>query len=214
MPLVARASKYFCGKNLLLLLMCVGAMGWFAYDGWIGWPQRNDKIVQYVKDVMIPDGRVPASMGLDLAGWEGWDKSSVEERNRMTDVIKVAATKGDIEGWKSPTDINTQQYIVYGLILVVLWAAWRFIKFARARAIADETTLSPAPGIVIPWEKITVVDNTRWKSGLVKITWTDDKNESHEAVFDDYELDREKLLPILDMLAEKATKAEFKNAPE
>jgi hypothetical protein len=64
--------------------------------------------------------------------------------------------------------------------------------------------------VVIPWEKITTVDNTRWKStGIVDINYTDENGQSQKAKFDDYELDREPLLEILDKLSAKAVNAEF-----
>ena len=73
------------------------------------------------------------------------------------------AIKAKVEGWHTETDMNTQKYIVGGLALGVLAAIWWFFHCQRRRAIAEEATVSPAPGVVIPWEKITRIDNTRWK---------------------------------------------------
>jgi hypothetical protein len=74
----------------------------------------------------------------------------------------------------------------------------------------DDGTLSPARGLVIPWEKITRVDNTRWRTmDIVDLTFTDEAGAPQKALLDGYEVDREKLVEILDQLSAKAAHAEF-----
>jgi hypothetical protein len=97
-----------------------------------------------------------------------------------------------------------------GLMAAVGVSVWWFLRCQQRRAKADERTVSPAPGVVIPWEKIKVVDNTRWKkAGIVDITYEDEKGEVRTAKFDDYELEREPLIEILDVMGAKAQGAEF-----
>jgi hypothetical protein len=215
--LVAKASNTVRNKNLLIILMCAGFFVWFAYDGWVAYPRTNDLAVERLKNMMA-DGKLKARDQDELDQWQaalatykGWNQATPAERARIDKIAAVGKTiAGGVEGWKSPFDINLQRYIVYALAAAVLASIWWFIRCQRRRATADETTVSPAPGVVIPWDKITVVDNTRWKkSGIVDITYTDGQGSAQKAKFDDYELDREPLLAILDMLAEKADKAEF-----
>jgi hypothetical protein len=217
MPLVAKASNTVRNKNLLIILMCAGFFVWFAYDGWVAYPRTNDIAVTKLKQMMA-DGKLKARDQIELDQWQellnqwkSWNAAAPQEREVMN---KIALTGKEIFGgvgdWKRPFDIELQRYIVYGLGVAVIAAVWWFIHCQRRRAIADEATVSPAPGVVIPWDKITIVDNTRWKkSGIVDITYTDAQGATRQAKFDDYELDREPLLTILDMLAEKADKAEF-----
>ena len=81
------------------------------------------------------------------------------------------------------------------------------LPFSATSTVRGNTA---APGVVIPWEKITRVDNTRWKNhGIVDITYTDAQGATQKADFDDYKLQREPLLAILDQLGDKAVNAEF-----
>ena len=125
--------------------------------------------------------------------------------------MKTAAKVGKVEGWKNPFDIQLQRWIVLGLAAATAASLWWFLHCQKRRAIAEESTVSPAPGVVVAWDKITRVDNTRWKKmGIVEITFSDSQGHAHKAKFDDYELEREPLLAILDQLAEKAAvHAEF-----
>lgn len=215
-PLIARASNTVRNKNLLIILMCAAFMVWFGYDGWVGWPQRNDLIVRGPMTTMLQDGKIRGTEQLPIEqietaikGWPGWNAADHLTRLQMTAIAQRAATTGTIEGWHAETDIANQHYIVFGLAAATLAAIGWFFHCQRRRAIAEEGTVSPSPGVVVPWEKITQVDNTRWKaSGIVEITYTTPEG-SQKAKFDDYELDREPLLLILDQLAEKAVNAEF-----
>jgi hypothetical protein len=131
-------------------------------------------------------------------------------REKMDVTIKSEESHITLEGWKGPFDVWLQRLLAWCLLGCVGAATGWVVHCQRRRAIAEEGTVSPAPGVVIPWEKITRVDNTRWKTmGIVDITYMDEKGVSREADFDDYKLQREPLLAILDQLGEKAVNAEF-----
>jgi hypothetical protein len=212
MAVVARASKTVRNKNILIILMCAGFLGWFGYDGFVGYPASNDRLVEAMGR-MIADNRVSEEFKPEIDQWNkdgGWNHVPTAARDRMNDIVQSSKNHVKVEGWKSPVDVKIQQYIVYGLATATVAAIWWFFRCQRRRAIADETTVSPAEGVVVPWEKITRVDNTRWKStGIVEITFPGPDGTPQKAKFDDYETEREPLLSILDMLAEKAVNAEF-----
>jgi hypothetical protein len=217
MPLVAKASNTVRNKNLLIVLMCLGFFVMFLYDGFIGYPRTNDLGVEKLKQ-MFAEGKIKAKDPEEmdrwqaaLSNWRGWNNATGAQREQMHEIATKGSTvAGGVENWKRPFDIELQRYIVYGLAAAVIASLWWFIHCQQRRAIADDTTVSPAKNVVIPWDKITVIDNTRWKkSGIVEITYLDDAGNPQKAKFDDYELDREPLLGILDMLAEKARNAEF-----
>lgn len=44
--IVARAGRYYRNARYLMVLLCLGLSGWFAYDGWIGWPRENAAAIQ------------------------------------------------------------------------------------------------------------------------------------------------------------------------
>lgn len=206
MPLVARASTTVRNKNLLIILMCAAFLGWFAYDGFVKYPRDNDRLVDYMKS-MVDANKLSTNNLPALSIWPGWNNATSFDRNAMT---RLATEEAKVEGWHSETDMATQKYIVAGLAAAVAASIWWFFHCQARRVVADDTTVSPAKGTTIPWEKITIIDNTRWKSsGIVDITYLDDAGKPQHAKFDDYELEREPLLEILDQLAAKATHAEL-----
>ena len=205
-PIIAPASKTVLRKNLIIVVMCVTFLCWFAYDGWHRYPANDDAIVKVLRDAPETSREnAPA-----VTAWRGWAEEADETRRRMDDIVKAESGRVHVEGWKSAFDIAIQRDIVYGLIVVSSASIWWLVHCQRRRAIAEETTVSPAPGVVIPWQNIKVVDNTRWRSmGIVDITYADEKGSSQHAKFDDYLLEREPLLAILDQLEAKAVHAEF-----
>jgi len=219
-------------KNLIIVLMCLVFMAMFAYDGFYAYPDRNSAIVNaIVRPAVAADGSIPLSNPDLLAHWKTWNEASREDRKAMDDLVekaKQALSSGNappispdpqltnkeiakrMEGWKSSTDINLQRWIAAALILIFIGALWRFIAGVKLRVSASDATVSPRQGVVIPWERITKVDNTDWRTyGIVKITYTDASGNPAQAEFDDYKTQREQLLPILDALGEKAVNAEF-----
>jgi len=208
MALTARASATVRSKNLIILVMCFGSMAWFGYDGWKGYPGGNDRRVDKLKS----DSSELLSADQEFVrAWKLWANESHENHVRMDGLIEQMKTKVEgLNGWKTTSEIALQRYIVYGLGCAAAAALWWFFHCQRRRVIADDKTISPKVGAVIPWEKITKVDNTRWKKmGIVDLTYTDETGQSAKAKLDDYETDRDPLLEILDLLAEKAVNAEF-----
>src|SRR4051812_41447527 len=39
--IVARTGRYYRNARYLMVLLCLALAGWFAYDGWVGWPREN-----------------------------------------------------------------------------------------------------------------------------------------------------------------------------
>ena len=204
MQLIARASTTVRNKNILLTTLCVAFAFWFAYDGYIGWPARNDELVHAMKRMII-DNRLDKVHEKTLDAWKGFNNSTAEEREAMYKIADAA----HVEGWKTDLDLNMQRYITAGLAVVSVGAIGWFIRCQRRRVIADFNGLSPAPGVLIPWDKITKVDNTRWKKGFVEITYTDELGNEDTALLDDYIVERPPLIEILKELDARATKAEF-----
>ena len=211
MTLVARASKTVRLKNLIIVLMCLAFCGMFFYDGYYTYPARNDRKVASLVDnaaVSLPT----KVLAQDWLKDGGWNKLPAERHEAMNQALDEETRNNRInkDGWKGPFDVRLQRLLAWCLLGCLTASIWWFGHCQRRRAIAEEATVSPAPGVVIPWEKITRVDNTRWKSvGIVDITYTDDQGATKHADFDDYKLEREPLLTILDQLGERAVNAEF-----
>jgi hypothetical protein len=211
-PLVTKAPSIgfnlnFSTKNFLIMAMCVVFTVLFFYDGFYGYPTRNDRIIQYLLHNNPNLSEETRTLAQD---WKGWASESAERHEKMDTVLKADARVANLEGWKSPFDVRLQRLLAAGLILATVWALWRLIKFLRLRVQADDLTLSPHAGLTIPWDKITQVDNTRWHTdGIVHLTYSDAHGNPQQAEIDEYKLDPKPLLPILELLAEKAVNAEF-----
>ncbi len=209
MTLVARASKTVRLKNLIIVVMCVVFCVWFMRDGYIRYPEDNDRVVKAIATKADATDAIKERARM----WTGWNNELPMNRQMMFDELQkeTGAEAGKIaHQFKQPFDVEFQQWLAWGLVgCVVASIAW-FIHCQRRRAIAEDETVSPAPGVVIPWGKITQVNNERWKKvGIVDITYTDEQGQTRHASFDDYKLEREPLLGILDQLGEKAVNAEF-----
>src|ERR1043166_6611001 len=86
MALVARASKSTRIRNFLIVLMCAVTLGLFFYDGWFGYPARNDYLVGRARDFLAlvenNQGMDPSFLP-DLNRWTRWSDESSESRKRM-----------------------------------------------------------------------------------------------------------------------------------
>jgi hypothetical protein len=220
MKLVAPAPKpglnfNITTRNVILALMCAVFMVWFFKDGWFGYPATNDRVVQAVSEA----SDTSTTTHILAKNWKGWSNESAESREEMTEALKkeTGSQAGKIaQAWHQPFDVTLQRFLSVLLILVNVWSIGRLITFLRKRVECDDTTISPRRGVVVPWDKITCVDNTFWRGAdIVQITYMDAEGKAQKADLDGYECDREKLIAILDQLAEKAVNAEFlpKEAP-
>jgi len=204
MPIIAQASTTVRFKNFLIILLCAATLCWFTYDGMMGYPKKNDRVVEAMKN----SPKVSADDKVMLEEWitrGGWNAASNDQRDAMYQLAKT----NNWEGFHARLDIQVQMYIVIGLAVVTGVAVWWFVRCQKRRVRGDETGLSPAAGVLIPWEKIKQVDNTRWKSGYVMITYENASGVEEKALLDDYVVDRKALIEILQMLEKRAVNAEY-----
>lgn len=202
MSLTATASRTVRNKNLILIGMIVVFAIWFAYDGWSGWPSKNDEIVTRQIPARISQNKLTADAADDFKDWKGWNQETPERRK----LLEKSSHENHFEGFHGEMDILIQKLIVIGLALGALVAIWWYAHCQKRRAIADDAGLSPEAGVLIPWDAITRVDNTRWKrSGIVDVTYMLNGEEKITKL-DDYLLDN--LPPVLNEVAVRATKAQ------
>ena len=215
-PLVAKAPKLgfnlnFSTKNLLIAILCLVFTALFHYDGFYAYPARNDRVIAYLHN---NNPNLSDETQFLMRQWKGWANETAARHQQMDTTLKADARVANLEGWKSPFDVTLQRILALALLAATAWAFWRLFKHLRLRVIADESTLSPQAGLAIPWEKITKVDNTQWHTdGIVYLTYTDPHDNPQQAVIDEYKLDPKPLLPILELLADKAVHAEFLPQP-
>ncbi|MCL2648862.1 MAG: hypothetical protein FWD61_18000 [Phycisphaerales bacterium] len=210
--IIARATNTVRNKNIAMVVLCLVFLCWFAYDGFVSWPKQNDeKVAEILRRMDGPTPEIDPQHLQELQAWKtggGWNAATSESRKQMDEIINGPPKLA--EGWRSNLDLVMQRWIVLGLIGAVAGAIWWLIHCQHRRAIAEELFVSPARGANVPWDNIEIVDNTRWKSaGIVEITYVDANGIKKKAKFDDYETEREPLIQILDLIGEKALKAEF-----
>ncbi|MGB7157462.1 MAG: hypothetical protein WBD40_05315 [Tepidisphaeraceae bacterium] len=51
--IVARAGRYYRNTRYIMAVLLVGMAGWFAYDGWVKWPEGNRKIVELQSQLTV-----------------------------------------------------------------------------------------------------------------------------------------------------------------
>src|SRR5262245_41397215 len=45
-PIIAHAGRYYRNMRYLMFVLFIGMGAWFGYDGWVGWPRMNQKILE------------------------------------------------------------------------------------------------------------------------------------------------------------------------
>jgi len=203
MAIVATASKDLRNRYLIIIVACFVFAAWFAYDGFKGWPEKNDAAVkQLVQMAKGGQGLGPDQLSV-LLNWPGWSAATADQKAQIS---SIPVSKN--VGWHSAFEIQFQQGSVFALLLATAALIAWFMKVQRRRAIADESSLSPEPGLTIPWDAITKIDNTRWKKkGIVDLEYRDAAGQICKTKLDDFLLDG--LRPLLNEVQEHAKNAEF-----
>lgn len=208
MSLTATASRTVRNKNLILIGLVVVFAIWFAYDGWRGWPAKNDQIAEKQIPARIAQNKMPAEVVERVSNWQGWNHETPERRKTLESIVQ----EYHLEGFHGDVDILIQKAIVIALSISTLAAIWWYFHCQKRRVVVDDAGLSPEPGMTISWDSITKVDNTRWKrSGIVDVTYLEN-GEEKIAKLDDYLLDG--LPPVLNEVAVRATKAHVITPPD
>ncbi len=227
MAIVAPISNWETRRPLLLVLICLFAAAWFAYDGWYGWPAADNAVYAKMQQPGLQGvGEQARKIALT---WPGWHHATARELMGSRTFIQpgqapsrqdkaiVRALDGSnhfigfdklayihhFPQYHSITDIYNQRWIVLGLgIAATLGLLW-YWRVRNLKIQADETGLILSNGQVIAWPNIKVIDNTRWHSkGFVRITYVGPDDKDQDTVLDGALYDN--LAGVLQMMAEHA----------
>src|SRR4051812_35339422 len=148
-PLVAKASREYRIKRLIIVLMLIGMGLWFGYDGFINWPRENARIDQIkTKDL--------------------------EAARKANDEAKVHQLEAELITLKlhSGTDLSWQKWLAIILPpigLIVL--AWSLYNSRGAYRLADNILNIPGHP-PIPLDAIRSIDKTDWnRKGIAYINY-------------------------------------------
>jgi hypothetical protein len=167
-PIVATAGQYY--RNMRYII-CAGliALGlWFAYDGFIGWPKKNQQIAdieaQHAQATRV--GEVSKAAQL------------LEQRNKLGEP-------------KTDTDLFFQKLLGFALpplgIAVVIWALYR----SRGEYRLDGQTLHVPGHPPVPFENITDIDRHLWdRKGIAYISYDLGNGKQGRLKLDDFLYDR------------------------
>jgi hypothetical protein len=103
--IVARAGRYYRNTRFMMCALLIGAGAWFAYDGWVAWPEHNRKVVEVNQQILEAD----------RAG----DQQAAS---------KARETLGSLSKEHSASDIRLQKALACSLpplgIALVVWALY------------------------------------------------------------------------------------------
>ena len=137
--IVARAGQYYRNTRYIMCALLVGAGLWFAYDGWIGWPEHNRKVAEV--------------------------KRRIDEADRAGDTNGAAAARaelGKMSKEKSSSDILLQKILAVSLPPVGIGLlAWALYASRGAYRLSGRTLHVPGHPPVT-FDQITRIDKRLW----------------------------------------------------
>jgi hypothetical protein len=174
--IVARAGQYYRNTRYIMCALLIGAGLWFAYDGWIGWPEHNRKV--------------------------GEVKRRIEDAERSKDDAAAVAARtelGKLSKEKSNSDILLQKILACALPPVgIVLLVWALYNSRGAYRLSGRTLQVPGhPPITI--DQITRIDKRLWdRKGIAYLDYEAGQMKGRIKL-DDFVYDR----PPTDMIYER-----------
>ncbi len=176
MKVAAKISREWRDRMAIILILLIGAAGWFFYDGFISYPKYNVKASEYAKlaEVYKADDALLQEKWKQLALEKGWDSEDVPKHRK-----------------------NEKQQFQWGtglLIAFALFVFWMFHEMRKTITADDEkflgiaTGLSPfSHGVSVKYESVVGIDKRKWdKKGIAKIFYKTEKGTRNSVLIDDY----------------------------
>ena len=166
--IVARAGKYYRNTRYLMAVLLVGAGAWFAYDGWVGWPEHNRKLAEVRREV--------------------------DEAERLGNRDAAAAAKVKLGGMskeKSSTDILIQKILAISLPpLGIALLAWALRNSRGEYRLAGETMHAPGhPPVRLT--QIVRIDKELWdRKGIAYVEYEAPGQGAGRIKLDDFVYER------------------------
>ena len=152
MEVVARISKEWRRRMLVMFFMIFGIAAWFLYDGYILWPNEAQRHSEYleIKDSLIEAGEAvdTKSTSVRLA----WERHAREMDYKSN--IPKERTDGKIKEQRVIGWLIMATALLYGA-----WIVWNHTRQVRANG---EIVIS-ASGERVVIDSIIAIDRKKWK---------------------------------------------------
>ena len=136
--IIATPDTGYRWKHLIVAVVLIGVGGWFAYDGWIKWPNQNRRIEQIQRD-----------------------KDDAQAKNDTAKVEELAKQLGSLKK-HTDTDILIQKLLAFSLpAFGLFWGVWTLREtrgFYRMRGNTLEVPGHPP----ITYDNIRKIDKRKW----------------------------------------------------
>lgn len=177
-PIVARAGRYYRNTRYLLSALVVGMGLWFAYDGYIGWPEQNRQRAELIRE-------------RDQAERAG-DQARQQELTRQIMSMKE----------RTDFDIGLQRVLGWTLpplgLLLLFWALYN----SRGEYRLEGDVLGAPGHPPIPLSSIREIDRRLWdRKGIAYLRY---EHEGRQGTIklDDFVYDRKPIDEIYDRVSE------------
>ncbi|MGN6506464.1 MAG: hypothetical protein ACTHM6_12970 [Tepidisphaeraceae bacterium] len=145
-PIIARAGRYYRNARYLMVLALFIFAGWFAYDGYVAWPEKNARI----------------------------DQTQHAFDNAKTDAEKVDLDRElrQLGAKKTETDIGLQKKLAFGLPIAAVAYLVFMLRKSRGEIRWEAQTLFVPGHPPVPVSAITAMDSKMWeKKGIAVIEY-------------------------------------------
>jgi hypothetical protein len=166
--IVARPGKDYRNRRYIMVALLVGAGLWFAYDGYVGWPEHNRKLAEVRRQV-------------DEAERSGDEQAAANART----------TLGGMSKEKSPTDMLIQKLLGFTLpplgIALLVWGLYN----SRGEYRLSGTTLHVPGHPPVTFDQITRIDKRLWdRKGIAYIDYNVPGQRAGRLRLDDFVYER------------------------
>jgi hypothetical protein len=166
--IVARAGRYYRNTRFMMCALLIGAGAWFAYDGWVAWPEHNRKVADVKQQIEKADA----------AG----DQQAAS---------KARETLGTLNKEHSASDIRLQKILACGLpplgIALVVWALYN--SRGEYRLSGNALSVPGHPSVSI--DHIQRIDKRLWdRKGIAFLDYEVPQGAKGRIRLDDFVYER------------------------
>jgi hypothetical protein len=176
--IVAQPDDGYRWKHLIMSILMIAGGLWFAYDGWINWPNMNVKAAQVEKQL------------------------EVAQRNK--DDTKAATLSAELRKYEKHNDASILLQKILAFVLPgfgLLWGIWT-IKDTRGEYRLSGDTLYVPGHPPVPFDHIRRIDKRKWdRKGVAYLHYEHGAPPTQRVLkLDDFAYERKPTDDILELI--------------